>query len=298
MKIKRFNNLATREKYAKKFAFLRFCFISVVILAIFFLLVSPVKSFAQDDLRYETNRAFTYGEKLKFRIYYHSFVTGKLSAGYADFRIKKENIYGREAMHVIANGRTSKAFGWFYKIDDHYETYIDKRTLAPWKFIRRVNEGGYTIDHDTYFDQRKSKAYFRNNKNEKRLTLKTPKYVQDVLSLIYHARTLDYNEAKKGDVFKQKFMVDDTIYTARIKYVGKENISTELGKFQCIKIKPEVKIEGVFNEEDPMLLYVTDDKNRVPIFGESELKVGSMKLELIEFDGLRNYFSSAISWNK
>lgn len=255
-------------------------------------------SSAQDKLRHEANKAFTFGEKLKFRIYYHSFVTGKLSAGYADFKIKQDSIYDREVMHVVAHGNTSKAFGWFYKIDDRYETYIDKRTLAPWKFIRRVNEGGYIIDQDTYFDQHKQKAYFRNNKSEKRKTLNTPRYVQDVLSLVYYARTLDYDKAEKGDVFKLDFMVDDTVYTAKIDYKGKENISTGLGKFRCIKIKPHVEMEGVFNEEDPMVLYVTDDKNRVPLFGESELKIGSMRLELIEFDGLRNYFSSNIIWNE
>lgn len=268
----------------------------VVLIAIF---IFPTALKAQDELRHEANRAFTTGEFLKYRIYYHSLVTGKLSAGYASFKIDEQtdSIYGRETMHVVANGNTSTAFGWFYEVDDRYETYIDTRTLAPWKFIRRVKEGGYTIDHDTYFDQRRSKAFFRNNKNDKRLTLNTKQYVQDVLSIIYYARTLDYSNAREGDIFKVDYMVDDTTYTAKIMYDGRENITTDLGKFKCIKIVPLLDMDGVFNKEDPMVLYVTDDKNRVPLFGKSELKIGSLKVELLEYDGLRNYFSSVIRWN-
>lgn len=262
-------------------------------------LIFPVFLSAQDELRYETNKAFTTGEYLKLRIYFHSFITGKLSAGYATLKIQdsKDTLYGREVMHVKGQGKTSKAFGWFYDIDDRYETFIDVKTLAPWKFIRRVNEGGYIINHDTYFDQRKSEAFFRDNKNDERKTLNTPKYIQDVLSIIYYARTFDYSKADEGDIFETDFMIDDTTYTARVKYAGKENIKTDLGKFKCIKIVPLLDMKGVFNKEDPMVLYVSDDKNRVPMFGKSELKVGSMRVELIEYDGLRNYFSSSIRWN-
>lgn len=254
---------------------------------------------AQEDLRHKPNRAFQTGEFLKYRIYFHSFVTGKISAGYATLKIqdKAKELYDRETMHVVGKGKTSTALGWFYNVDDHYETFIDNKTLAPWKFIRRINEGGYIKNHDTYFDQRKSVAYFKNNKTGKRKTLETSKYSQDLVSLIYYARTLDYNDAKEGDIFSVDFVVDDTSYTARLKYAGKENIDIDLGKFRCIKIIPLLKMEGVFNEEDPMVLFVTDDKNRIPLYGESELKVGSIRLELLEYENLRNYFSSIIRWN-
>ena len=266
---------------------------------LFLILLFPAFIFAQDDLRYENNEAFTTGEYLKLRIYYHSFVTGKLSAGYATFKIQEEtdSMYSREVMHVKAHGKTSKAFGWFYNIDDRYETFIDLQTLAPWKSVRRVNEGGYIIDHDIFFNQRKSEAYLRDNKNNERTQLETTPYIQDVLSIIYYARTFDYDNAEKDDIFKTDFMIDDTTYTARIQYKGTEDVTTDMGVFKCIKIVPLLDMEGVFNKEDPMMLYITDDKNRVPMFGESELKVGSIRVELIDYDGLRNPFSSVIRWN-
>ncbi|MFO8054979.1 MAG: DUF3108 domain-containing protein [Bacteroidales bacterium] len=269
--------------------------IVVFLLTLVFPLVLP----AQNALRHEPNSAYQAGEFLKFRVYYHSLVTGNLTAGYITFDVKDEikEIYDRETMHVIARGITSKGFGWFFKVDDRYETYIDTRSLAPWKAVRRVNEGGYTINQDYFFDQNRAVGFLRNNKSEVRKEVKTKQYVQDILSIFYYARNFDYGNAREGDIYNVDFMIDDTTYTARIQYGGKEEISTRLGKFRCIKLTPLLDIKGVFDKEDPMVLYVTDDKNRVPLFGESEVSVGSVRIELMEFEGLRNYFSSAIEWN-
>lgn len=278
----------------------RICGTAIHHFSLFLLLIIPFSLSSQDRLRHEANRAYSPGESLKFRVYYHSTVTGRVTAGYITFDVKEqlESMYGRETMHVIAHGTTSRVFGWFFKVDDRYESYIDTRTLAPWKAVRRVNEGGYIIDHDYYFDQRAAKGFMRNNLTNARTEVQTTQYAQDILSLFYYARTLDYDNLRPGDIQKVDFMIDDTTYTARIRYDGKEEISTRLGKFRCIKITPLMDIKGVFDEEDPMVLYVTDDRNRLPIFGKSQISVGSIRLELMEYKGLTNYFNAAIQLNR
>ena len=42
----------------------------------------------------------------------------------------------------------------------------------------------------------------------------------------------------------------------------------------------------VFAEKYPMFVWVSDDENHVPIMGESEVVVGSVKMELIHYSGL------------
>lgn len=260
---------------------------------------SLFSSIQAQDLRHKANHAYKAGEYLEYKIYFHSFVTGNVSVGKATLKIKDDpvTVYGRQTYHIVGKGKTSNALGLFYKVDDRYESYVDMKTLAPLHAVRRVNEGGYIIDHDTYFSQTNGKAYFRNNKNDTRKTIEDVQYAQDIVSLIYYARTLDYDNAKKGDVFHVDFLVDDDTYSARLEYAGKENVDIGIGKFKCIKIIPYLDIEGVFNKKDPMVLYVTDDKNRIPLYGKSDLKVGNIKLELYDFDNLRNYFSSRIHWN-
>jgi hypothetical protein len=43
----------------------------------------------------------------------------------------------------------------------------------------------------------------------------------------------------------------------------------------------------IFEKEDDMNIYLSADRNRVPIRVEFNLKVGSVKCDLIEYSGLK-----------
>ncbi|KAF5028606.1 hypothetical protein DSECCO2_657320 [anaerobic digester metagenome] len=70
--------------------------------------------------------------------------------------------------------------------------------------------------------------------------------------------------------------------------MGKEVIKTELGSVSCLKFKPMVIKGNVFSEPYPMVLWISDDKNRLPVLVQSAVIVGSVKMELVEYEGLRN----------
>jgi hypothetical protein len=49
-------------------------------------------------------------------------------------------------------------------------------------------------------------------------------------------------------------------------------------------------LEGrVFQEEEDMTVWVSDDKNRIVIRAEAEILVGSLKMDLSGYSGLANY---------
>ena len=50
----------------------------------------------------------------------------------------------------------------------------------------------------------------------------------------------------------------------------------------------------VFDEDYPMTLWVSDDKNHIPLMLESEVIIGSVKIELIEYKNLNNPLSSRL----
>jgi hypothetical protein len=67
-----------------------------------------------------------------------------------------------------------------------------------------------------------------------------------------------------------------------------------MGKVRCIKLKPQVLTGNVFKDPYPVTLWVSDDKNKIPIMAESAIIVGKVKLELIYYEGLRNPFASMV----
>ncbi|MFA5783110.1 MAG: DUF3108 domain-containing protein [Bacteroidales bacterium] len=255
-----------------------------------------VLSLQAQTLRTAANTAFKRGEYLRYKAYYDAILTGKVTAGEADMEVKNENklIADRSTFHVVGLGLTKGAFNIFFKVVDRYESYIDENALIPWVFIRRVNEGGYKISQDLTFNQFKRTVTSVDNKHNTTKTIVVVENIQDIISAIYYARTLDFSNAKIGQEFPIPFFLDDSIYISKIIYQGKENITIGIGTFRCLKFKPMVATGEVFSDPYPMTLWVTDDKNHIPLLAESAIIVGSVKMELIKYSGLANTLSSKI----
>lgn len=266
----------------------------LIILSFCFLTLS---SFSQ--LRKINNTAFQRGEVLTYRAYYDAILTGKVTAGEATLEITNENrqIAGRNTFRIVGTGASKGAFNLFFKVYDRYETIIDEDAIIPWIFIRRVNEGGFKIDQDVVFNQFKNIATSNNvtsKKTTKNVTTKVKPNIQDIISLFYYARTFDVSNIKIGDEFSIDFFIDDSVYVTKLKFLGKETVKTSLGKFNCLKFKPLVLVGNFFKEPYPMTLYITDDKNHIPVLAESAVIVGKVKLELIKYSGLKNPMTSKV----
>lgn len=242
------------------------------------------------SLRVVENTAFSPGEKLVFRAFYSSTLTGNVTAGEASLEIleRPQNIGGRNTMPVIGLMRTRGLFNLFFRVNNRFETYIDQSAIAPLLFIRRVEEGRYRKSQDVMFNHY-DKVAISNT-----ATVPIPPYVQDIISAFYFARTYEFENPKIGDEFNVDFFLDDSVYVTRIVFDGYERINTRLGTFNTLRFKPMVLKGKVFSQPYPMTLWISDDKNRVPLMVESGLVVGSVRLELSEYRGLRNPLTSKI----
>ena len=234
---------------------------------------------AQNELRTVKNQAFKPGEFLKFRIHY-----GFVDAGEATLEVKTEfrMFGGRECYHVIGTGRSVGAFDWFFKVRDRYESIIDRQALIPWYFIRRVNEGGYIIKQDVSFNH-----YSDSAKSEK-ATIAVPDNVQDLISAFYYARTLDFTNAKEGDIFEITGYLDDAIFPMNVKFIGRETIESKKGRFRCLKLRPMLQEGRVFRDQEDMTIWVSDDQNKIPIRVHTDILIGSIKMDLVEYSNLAN----------
>ena len=236
------------------------------------------------ELRTINNTAFQRGEKISFRVSYNSRLLGSVRAGEASLEIGPNNqiIGGRNTMHVVGIGETRGLFNLFFRVENRYETYIDEKAIAPLLFIRRINEGGYRKSQDVMFN------HYNNIAESNTATVPVVPYVQDIISAFYYARTMDMSDVKKGDEFEVDFFLDDTVYVSKIVFEGREKITTRLGTFNTLRFKPMVLEGTVFDQPYPMTMWISDDKNKIPVLLESGLVVGSIRMELSEYQGLRH----------
>ncbi|OQX81854.1 MAG: hypothetical protein B6D61_00025 [Bacteroidetes bacterium 4484_249] len=247
-------------------------------------------SYSQNEFRKIENEAFKPGERLQWRFYYDAWFTGKITAGIgiAEVKESEKTFNGRQVLHIDSEGTSKGMFNWFYKVRDEFDSYIDKEFLAPHYFIRRTREGGYRKDDEYEFNQVENYVVTRTD------SVTTPPYVQDFISAVFFARTINTDTLKNGDIVPISFFIDDSVYTSALMYEGKEVIEIQLGKFRCLRFKPGMPTGDVFSNNYPMTLWVTDDKNHIPVLGVSAIIVGNIKGELMEFEGLANPLTSLI----
>ncbi|MRI01429.1 DUF3108 domain-containing protein [Kriegella sp. EG-1] len=231
--------------------------------------------------------AFKPGEWLKFRLHY-----GFLNASYATLQVKNAEINGKSVYHVVGKGRTSGFASIFFKVDDRYESYFDKEEGKPYKFVRKIDEGGYTKDVEIDFDHTNDKAVLNDKKNKFKKEFELQDSIQDLISAFYYLR--NYYEPKdlvQGESITLKMLYDDDgIFNFKLKYLGDEIVNTKFGKVKCFKFRPYVQSGRVFKEQESLSLWVSADKNKLPIRIKADLAVGSIKADLDQYNGLKHQF--------
>jgi hypothetical protein len=245
-------------------------------------LVVPQTSDSSNEFRTVENKAFKEGEKLTFDLNY-----GFVTAGVAVMDIPKiKKISGRNAYHVTFEVNSVPSFDMFYKVRDRYETYIDVEGLFPWRFEQHIREGGYTRDFSAFFDQRKGIAKTSEGEYE------IPKYVNDIMSAFYYARTFDYSSMKVNDLMHLQNFYKDKVYNLDVRYLGKETIEVPAGKFDCIIVEPLVKEGGLFKHEGNIIIWLTDDELKLPVKVRTKIIVGYVEAKLTSYEGLAGKLTS------
>jgi len=252
-------------------------------LLIILILFSCLSAFAQ-PYRTINNTAFVRGEKLNYRVAFNSALTGSITGGKASLAITDENkiINHRSTYHVVAEGKTTGFIEVFYKVRDRFESYFDQDALIARQFVRHTRENKYKKDDLVIFRQEDRLAVSMTK------VVKVPANVQDVVSALYYARTLDISDLKPGGTILIPFFLDDSVYHSRVIFKGHETVKTKLGKFRCIAFQPMVATGYAFDDPYPITIWITDDANRLPILIESEQPVGRGRVELVSYSGLAN----------
>jgi hypothetical protein len=237
------------------------------------------------------NKAFQEGEVLKFRVHYGiinaAHIVMKVNKGTSTFN-RPEELNGRNAYHMVAEGKTISAFDWMFKVRDKFESWVDTQSLCPLKYSKSVQEDNYK-DQDLVFYRHPS-GKLNGQKGNKDM----PSYTQDIVSALYYARNIDFANASVGDTFPINIYLDNEIYNLNFKFAGKETIKTDIGKIKCYKLIPRLVVDRVFKGEEDMTVWISADENKIPIRVQTEIQVGSLKVDITSYEGLRNPFSAKI----
>ena len=114
--------------------------------------------------------------------------------------------------------------------------------------------------------------------------------VRDIVAGFTYLRVIDLRRTKKGDTLTISGFFEDASYKLKIIYDGKEKISSDVGKVICHRLIPIVPDNKLFDGDNSITVWLSDDQNQVPVKIQAKMFIGSTGLELVEFRGLRNQF--------
>ena len=230
--------------------------------------------------------SFKNGEWFQLRLHY-----GWFNASYASFSLERDTIAEKPVFHAKGFGETTGLAKWFFKVEDYYESYFDEKTVAPYKFIRNINEGGYSKNIEINFDHESKTAEVLDKKKKETKQYEIQSNVHDLVSCFYYLRNYYPEQGiEENQTFDINMFFDNENYVFKLKYLGKEKIDSKFGKINCLKFRPLVQSGRVFKEQESVTLWISDDKNRLPIRLQADILIGSIKADIENFKNLNHPF--------
>lgn len=264
------------------------------------LLVCATNSFAQlvptiGTAKWPTKTAsFAAGEKLMFSVSYALGRALRSDMISVELRVTNTVINNIQSYRIYANAKTLPNYKLFYDMDDTYETWLDVPTLKPLKTTSRLREAKYRYKSDRIFDWEKMLVHsvFRNMKHDqdKQKTMTLTPNSFDAIGFFYNLRSDDIESFKPGQERTFDFILDDTTRKISYKFLGREvkNLG-KVGTFKTFKFscKLATSTGETFKDGSEFFLWISDDCNRIPLYIESPIKVGSIVGTLVRYEGLK-----------
>lgn len=247
-----------------------------------FIFSSFTQNLQDDQPEKPIARPYEIGELLSFRIHY-----GIINAGVAKLELKEAIKDNKKVFHAKGYGYTTGITKMLFKVEDDYQSFFDKVTNKPYHFIRKIDEGGYTKNQEGFFNQINKTVLVKNYKDKTENTFNTPEDVQDIVSAFYYLRNHpDVDKLKENESIEIDMFFDDETFKFKLKFLGNENLKTKFGVVSAKKFRPYVQAGRVFKAKESLTVWVSNDKNKVPLSIKASLAVGSLKADLESYHGL------------
>jgi hypothetical protein len=190
-------------------------------------------------------------------------------------------------LHLSCELSTYSKWDSFFKIRDIYESYVNPVNLKPSLYKRSIDEGGYTKKEKYVFKGNTVNSTVKKRKKpETQKTFTIGGSTQDVISLLYKVRTMDFSKFKVGQTQSLMIVFDEKQMPVTLKYMGKETVNAgNLGKKECYKLSIGAKTDAL-RGKDKNLIWLTADAKKVPALLKFSIPVGTGQLVLTSATGI------------
>lgn len=247
----------------------------------------------------ESELAFHAGETMEFILHYR-WGSINTDVGSAVVSLDSLDFNGHPAFLCSAYGRTTRFFDLFFKVREDFKSWFTRDGLRPLKFTRDTYEGGYEARNTYLYDWSAAEPriiadVYSSSRGQRYLELPLTPCTYDLPALFFFARNMDIENVESGKRYPMTFAIDDDIFNVYFILYGRETIKVKgLGTVNTIKFAAKLLEGEVFKGEEDMMIWISDDENRLPVYFEAPLRVGVAAGRLSGYSGLKYPFDALV----
>lgn len=239
--------------------------------------------------------AFGAGERLVYTVSYRAAMWPNTDMGDVVLTVEDDLLDGVPALKISARATVKGMFRWFYKLDDRYHSWLRTSDMLPVRAEADLLEGDYRFSSSFVYDWDEGVSF--NTYRDHRYPEATETDVElagdamDAISLFYTLRMHDIASYTPGQTMTLALLLKDDVRFIKYRYYGREVREIKgLGKVKTLKFSCQLVNDGAdsFEEGSEFFVWISDDANKVPVFLESPLRVGSIRARLVEYGGLQH----------
>lgn len=243
---------------------------------------------------------FIDGEELLYEVSYKAALIPNTVVAQVKTRVNMSDDPA-PSYHIWSNAAVMSHFKWFFDMSDTYEIWLDSETLLPLRFENDIKEGKYTYQSNYRYDWDSMRVHTFANRakwDKPRIeALDLTRTSMDPLSTFFNLRGEDIEEFEIGKEMPLELVFAKKIRNIKFKFLGRETLNLKkMGKFNTLKFACQLADDDgqSFKEGSEFFVWLTDDDNKIPLYLESPVKVGSVKATIAKMKNLKYPLTSKI----
>ena len=243
--------------------------------------------------------AYAHSEEVVYTLHYE---WGMIDSDVAKATVRLDSLTynGERAYKCTMLGSTTRLYDIVFKVREDFQAWFTRDGIRPLKYYRHSYEGDYEAENLYVYDRKAAEPVIRAELFTSKLgsssfDIPLTPCTFDLPTLFYYARNMDIDAVEPGVKYPMTFAVDDEVINAYFILHGREEVNIKkLGKIKTIKFGAKLLEGEVFKGDSDMLIWVTDDDNRLPVYFEAPLLIGTAIGRIKSYKNLKHPFTSLV----
>jgi hypothetical protein len=214
------------------------------------------------------NLPFKIGEQLNYQVF---LGTNNTPLGLASFQVRgHQRYFDHDGIFLNVTAQTTGAAAALFVARDQVDSYVDPKTLLPFRTVLNLMEGKRRLNQTVSLDQNVGAAVINSGSK-----IDVPVGTHDYVSFFYVLRTFNFAAKKRNAL---SVLVENKPKTLFVEALKRESI--QLGDRNVPALALSITSDDPQADKYQLRMWISDDRQRLPLRLTCTTKLGPLRADL------------------